>query len=161
MKVIKDNYNTNEDEVVNAKSYPRIATCEYCSSELEYDKSDVVIGELGLAYIHCPLCNNNTFTYQEDEDVILTIDNIEFPIHFHHISKETGAVDCCNNETVREYIRKAIEYFRRNKEEYDWGTHITGNFYIQVHRYSGDETYEVIVSNDFYSTDIHFEAEDY
>lgn len=161
MKVIKDNYNTKENEVVNAKPYPREVTCEYCGSTLEYDKSDVVIGEFGCAYIHCPLCDNDTYTYQDDEDVTLTVDNIEFPVHFHHVSKETGAVDCCNNEEVRKYIRKAIEYFRNNKEEFDWGCWITGNLYIQVHRYSGDEEYEVTVSNNFYSTDIPFEAEDY
>ncbi|MBO5828743.1 MAG: hypothetical protein J6R59_09860 [Paludibacteraceae bacterium] len=161
MKVIKNNYNMKEDKVVNVKPYPREVTCEHCGSILEYDKSDVIIGELGIAYILCPLCNKDTCTYQEDEDVTLTIDNIEFPVHFHHVSEATGAVDCCNNEKVREYIRKAIEYFRENKEEFDYGGHISGNFYIQVHRYSGDETYEVTVSNDFYSTDIPFESEDY
>lgn len=161
MRVVKDNYNVAENKVANTKPYPRKCICENCSSELEYDKSDVVIGAFGCAFVHCPLCDENTYLSDDEEDVILTVDNIEFPVHFSHTSKETGAVDCCNNETVRKYIRKAINYFRNNKEEFDWGGHISGNFYIQVHRYSGDENYEVTVSNDFYSTDIPFETEDY
>ena len=49
----------------------------------------------------------------------------------------------------------------KNKDEFSWGGHLTGNLYINVHRYSGDEMYEVTVSNDFYHTDIPFESEDY
>lgn len=160
MKILKDNYNNiNTEEVKELKSYPRKTICEHCQSELEYEKSDVRIGHLGCAYIDCPLCKRKTFL-EDDNDIILTVDNVEFPTHFYHFSKETGAKDCCNNEEVVKRIREAIDYFRKNKDEYLWHT-AYGNLCIYVHRYEGDENYEVVVTDNYYETNIDFELEDF
>lgn len=164
MKVLKNNYNDGKitahvTEIRN--QYPRKLTCDMCDSELEYEKSDIRFGEYGCAYIDCPLCGENNFLEDGENDITLTKYNVEFPTHFHHTSKETGAVDVCNNEMVKEYVCKAIDYFRKNKDEDNYGGHITGNFYISVDRYSEDEEYCVTVSNDFYETYIQFEKEDY
>ena len=35
------------------------------------------------------------------------------------------------------------------------------NLFVFVHRWSGDEEYEVVVSKDFYNMEIDFEDEDY
>lgn len=165
MKVLKDNYNMTEaiDTTMQIEPYPRKITCEKCRSELEYEKSDMNMGEYGLMYVDCPLCGYRNFLDNNENSITLTVDNIEFPVHFHHTSIETGAVDCCDNETIKKYLYKAIDYFRKNKdnESLDYGGHITGNLYINVHRYSGDEDYEVTISNDFYSTNIPFEHQDY
>lgn len=162
MKVLKDNYNTVQvEESKPLAPYPRKLICEKCESELEYDKSDLKIGTYGCVFLNCPLCNHTNMLDDNEESITLTKDNVEFPTHFHHTSVKTGAVDCCDNEHIKEYIQKAIKYFRENKEEYDYGGHITGNLYINVHRWSGDECYEVSVSNDFYDTYIPFESEDY
>lgn len=159
MKVLKDNYNETVEEIkrLKAEPYPRKLSCEKCESELEYDKSDKETGEYGLYYIKCPLCNHDNYL-DEGEDI--TVENIEFPTHFGHTSDE-NAVDCFNNETIKKYIREAITFFRKNKEVFDWGGHITGNLYLSVNKYSGDEMYEITASNDFYHTCIPFEAEDY
>lgn len=163
MKVLKDNYNEITTITTNTikKPYPRELTCEKCGSSLEYEESDLRMGEYGCMHIDCPLCGYDNMIDDNENNITLTVDNIEFPLHFYHISKETDAVDICNNEHVKSYLRKAIDYFRKNKKEYDWGNWITGNFYIHVHRYSGDEEYQVIVSNDFYGMNIPFEPEDY
>lgn len=159
MKVLKNNF--NKDLEINDMPYPRKLVCNMCGSELEYEESDMRMGVYGCMHIDCPLCGEDNLLEDNDNNIELTKDNIEFPIHFHHTSKETGAVDVCNNEMVKEYVRKAIDYFRRNKSEDSYGGHITGNFYINVERNDADEEYTVTVSNNFYDTYIPFEKEDY
>ena len=161
MKVLKDNYTETLVEENDAYIYPRLCICERCSSELEYEKSDAHIGFLGCMYLTCPLCGNENMLYGDDEvGIKLTRKNIEFPMHFYHTSKETGASDCCNNEEVKAAINRAIDYFRNNKDEYHWSTSY-GNLYVDVCRYEGDEAYEVMVTNNFYETMIPFEDADY
>ena len=163
MKVLLDNYNCTEkynENEVEVEPYPRKLTCEKCGSELEYEKSDIRIGSLGCAYIDCPLCRYDNMLDDADAELTLTKNNVEFPTHFFHFSKETGAVDVCNNEEVKKYIHKAIEYFRKNKSEFNWYA-CTGNLFISVDRYDGDESYWVVVTNNYYDTHIPFEKEDY
>lgn len=159
MKVLKNNFNKGTE--TSNMPYPRKLVCDMCGSELEYEESDIRVGTYGCIYIDCPLCGEDNLLEDNENNIELTKDNIEFPTHFHHTSKETGAVDVCNNEMVKEYVRKAIDYFRENKYEYSYGGHITGNFYINVERIDTDKEYAVTVSNNFYDTYIPFEKEDY
>lgn len=165
MKVLKDNYSTTERIREDVKQeyppYPRKTVCENCGSELEYEESDLRMGEYGCMHLDCPLCGYNNMLEDNEHNITLTKDNIEFPVHFHHVSVETGSVDVCNTEGVRKHLKKAIEYFRNHKDEFDYGFWVTGNLYIHVHRYAGDELYDVTVSNDFYNMEIPFEDEDY
>ena len=162
MKVLKDNYTqSNIDEITeNKKPYPRKIVCEHCGSELEYEESDLRIGFLGCAHLDCPLCNGENMIEENENTITLTKENVEFPTHFWHTSKETGAVDCCDNENVKNAVNKAINYFRENKNELYWFT-ATGNLYVGVSRYEGDESYEIVVTNNYYETSIPFEREDY
>lgn len=155
MKVLKDNYRTVS--VVNSGNK---MMCDHCTSELEYDESDIEIGEYGCAFVRCPLCGCDNYIEDGEHDITLTRRNIEFPTHFARFSKETGAVDCCNNEEIRNYIHKAIDYFRANKNEFVWDC-ATGNLCVTVYRYEGDKNYYVQVTNDHYNTYIPFEEEDY
>lgn len=162
MKVLKDNYNktTINERFENAKPYPRKIICECCGSELEYEEADLRIGFLGCVHLDCPLCNRENMIEDNENTITLTKDNVEFPVHFSHTSTETGAIDCCNNKTVKEYIHKGIDYFRKNKDEFVWYCG-TGNIFVTVYRYDGDENYYVQVTNDYHDTYIPFEAEDY
>lgn len=180
MKILKDNYRKYKEEVINKEAinnkkeiiekiekfiepYPRKCTCDSCKSELEYKKSDTRIGALGCVYIDCPLCGYENMLIENEQEIELTADNVKFPTHFFHISKETGAVDTCNNEEVKKCIRKGIDYFRNNKNDEDSYTWYTtyGNLFVQIYKYSGDENYWVLVSNNYYDTYIPFEPEDY
>lgn len=164
MKVLKDNYNeSSENKVtIQVKPYPRKLICSECRSELEYDESDLKMGFLGCVYVHCPCCGYDNMLEENENTITLTKDNVEFPTHFWHTSASTGAKDCCNDKEIKECIQKAIKYFRENKGEdvYDWYAEY-GNLYISVSKYDGDKSYEVTVSNDFYTTSIPFESADY
>ena len=159
IKILKDNYTKFKDESIQ-DAYPRVIVCEECGSELEYEKSDLTIGCYGLAVLHCPLCGRDNMLDDDENSIILTKDNVEFPKHFWHTSKENGAVDCCNNEEVKKCIHKAIDYFRKNKDDYNWYTEY-GNLCINVYRYDGDREYMIIVTDNYYQTYIPFEEEDY
>ena len=161
MKVLKDNYKkATVEEVKKIEPYPRKLICEECRSELEYEKSDLRMGALGCMYLDCPCCGRDNMIEENENTITLTVDNVEFPTHFFHTSKENGAVDCCNNEEIKNYIRRAIEYFRKNKEEFAWEGE-SGNLHIAVFRYDGDENYEIIVTKNYYETYIPFEDIDY
>lgn len=158
IRVLKNN---SKDSVKDIKPYPRKLVCESCKSELEYDESDLRMGEYGCVYVGCPICGQDNMLENDEHSITLTKDNIEFPLHFHHVCKKTGAKDICNQENIRKRIKDAIKYFRKNKSEYDYGCWFSGNLYLHVHRYSDDENYTVTVSNDFYEMEIPFEEEDY
>ena len=162
MKILKNNYNEMVNKnIKQVKHYPRKLICEECRSELEYEKSDLRIGEFGCLYLDCPCCGRDNIIDDED-GITLTANNIEFPTHFFHTLAEegNGVVDRCNTDEIRIEIKRAISYFRKNKDEFHWCSW-SGNLYVSVNRYSGDNSYDVTVSNDFYSVDIPFEEEDY
>lgn len=162
MRILENNYKQSDSDknTNNLKPYPRECICNDCGSKLEYDKSDIRIGALGAIYLDCPLCKYENMIYDNENTIDLTKDNVEFPVHFFHTSKENGAVDCCNEKNVKDSIKTAINFFRKNKDEFDWYTEM-GNIHISVSRYDGDKEYYVVVTNDYYSTYIPFEDEDY
>lgn len=156
MKVLKDNYKTVSCiEETNNK-----IECEHCTSELEFDNSDIEIGVYGCAFVECPLCRYKNYLDDGENDLELTMHNVEFPVHFYHTCKENGAVNNLDNKQIKECINKAIEYFRNNKDENYWFTAF-GNMHIHVSRWEGDESYDVVVTGDYYHTLIPFEEEDY
>lgn len=163
MKILKNNYNNidNYNNIVTMPNpYPRKLICENCQSELEYDKSDLRIGFLGCAHLDCPVCGHENMLDDNENSITLTPNNVEFPTHFWHTSKETGAKDCCNNETIKKYIIDGIRYFRNNKDEFAWYAE-TGNLHIVIYRFTEDKAYNIVVNKDHYSTEIPFETEDY
>lgn len=157
MEILVNNY---KDSEIQENKYPRNHVCSNCKSELLYNKEDLKIGEYGLMYFVCPLCGNEEYTFSEDEVFHLTKDNIEFPKHFTLFSTEENAVETCKNDYVVDGVKRAVNYFRENKDALSWTT-ATGNTQIHVYRYDGDEMYEVVVSRNYYKTEIPFESQDY
>lgn len=158
MKVIKNNYINKEHMDVQIPK-TLIIKCDRCGSELEITEEDTYIGAYGAVYAICPCCNEDTMV-DEFEGIILTKDNIEFPIHFHRTHKDLKGVKEVEPEEINKDIKKAIEYFRGNKDEHSWYTS-TGDMFLSVYRYPGDEEYFVMVAKDFYETNIPFGLLDY
>jgi len=151
MKILKNNF---EKEIV--KEYPKKLICENCGSELEYDESDKRVGEYGCVFIDCPLCKYENEL--EEEGKTLTKDNIEFPMHFHHTSKETGDVTI-NDDGIKVWIKDCIDDLRTSNEFAT--SRSSGDACVIVFKFDGDENYEVIVTRNYYHTFIPFENEDY
>ena len=162
MKILKNNYTNTEIEERARKinPYPRKHICEECRSELEYEAADLRMGALGCMYLDCPCCGYDNMLEENEGTITLTVDNIEFPTHFFHTSKENGAVDCCDNDSVKGEIRRGIDFLRNHREQSDWMT-AYGNLHIDITRHNGDENYVIFVSNNYYETYIPYEEIDY
>lgn len=159
MRVLVNNYNNKPIEPIENTSYPRKVVCDRCGSELEYEKEDTRIGYLGVTHLDCPLCGEEIMLEGNEQDITLTADNVKFPEYFWHTSKEYGAKEV-DEHRIKKYIRQGIEYLRENKDDFSWYTQ-TGDSHIAIYKFEGDESYEIIVAKDFYSTEIPFEKEDY
>ena len=155
MKILKDNSKNIEVKEQN----PIKILCSECDSELEITKEDTHIGWMGARFVTCPCCGEESIV-DEMEGITLTKDNIEFPIHFNRTTKGMRhTLEATSNEIVKE-IRNAIEYFRKNKDEFCWYKSYKDVF-VKVFRDSACDSYFVVVAKDFYETTIPFEKEDY
>ena len=159
IKVIQNNFNQNN---LNKKEEvkPKVVHtfCEHCDSELEVSEEDTHIGWLGAAFVKCPCCGQETIVNELD-GITLTRDNIEFPRHFYKTNKSLRDVIEITNEGIVNEIQKGIDYFRKNKDEYCWYTSY-GDLFVIVFRYKNNKEYSVLVTKDFYDTDIPFGTED-
>ena len=156
MKIIKNNYTK---EVIKDVPKTLRITCDRCDSELEVTEEDTHIGWLGAAYVICPCCGEEVMVEGLD-GITLTKDNVEFPVHFLRTTKGLRNVVEVNPNRISKEIKEAIEYFRANKGEWSRYT-ISGDLFVSVYRYPGDEDYHIVISRDFYETHIPFEPQDY
>lgn len=158
MKVLKNNYNS-EEITKEVKSNVLTINCDKCDSELEITENDTHIGWLGARFITCPCCGEESMV-DELDGITLTMDNLEFPVHFNRTTKGLRHVVETKSDEIIKEVKRAITYFRENKDEWNWYTSY-GDLFINVYRYSGDKAYFVLVTKDFYETYIPFEKEDY
>lgn len=159
MKILKDNSKSNIKQVVRRDLRTFKIKCDKCESELEIKKEDTHVGWLGASFITCPCCGEETMV-DELEGITLTIDNLQFPVHFNRTNKDMRQVVENSPEQIVKEIKRAITYFRENKGEHYWYTSY-GDLFVIVFRYEGDEEYSVMVTKDFYETEIPFQEEDY
>ena len=158
LKVLKNNAKV-EDKILKTIPETIITYCDRCGSELEITEEDAHIGWLGAKFITCPCCGEESMV-DEIEGITLTKDNLSFPEHFLKTNKNMRNVKEVSNYQITDEIKKAITYFRLHKEEWCWYTSY-GDLFVIVWRMSGDEDYSVLVTKDFYETNIPFEEEDY
>ncbi len=157
IKVIQNNFNKTES--IKEKQTTIHTFCDECNSELELTPEDTHIGWLGAAFVTCPCCGEETMV-EELEGITLTKDNIVFPVHFQRCNKDKKSVKEIYNDKITSEIRKGIEWFRCNKDEYYWYTSY-GDLFVIIFRYTDDEEYFVVVTKDFYNACVPFEKGDY
>ena len=158
IKVLKDNSKNIEVKEENTM-FPLKIKCSQCDSQIEIVEEDTHIGWMGARFISCPCCGEEAMV-DELDGITLTKDNLEFPVHFNRTTKGLRNVVEVNSDEIINGIKKAITYFRENKEEWNWYTSY-GDLFLSVYRHPGDEEYFVMVTKDFYETYIPFEDEDY
>lgn len=158
MRVLKDNSkNKREVHIEEPKTF--VINCCECGSELEVVKEDLHIGWLGAQFVKCPCCGEDAIV-DEIEGIKLTVDNLEFPTHFRRTNKDKKNVKEISPYEILKDIKRAIRYFRENKNEWAWSTSC-GDMFLAIYRFAGDEEYEVVISKDHYQTYIPFEKCDY
>lgn len=145
IRVIKDNYNTQDPEQQRFEVF-----CHECRSELEISKEDTHIGWLGARFVTCPCCGNESMV-EELDGITLTKDNLQFPNHF----LKTQGLEIDNSKIITE-IQRMIKGLRRSKEPYC--SIEFDNVCIIVFRHEDDEDYHIIVTQDYYETSIPFES---
>lgn len=158
MRVIENRYNKKQSSRSSDDVKELKIICNECDSVLEIAPEDSHIGWLGARFVTCPCCGKETMVEQLD-GITLTKDNIEFPKHFLRSNKNMGCKEV-PSDFILSNIKESIMYFRRNKQEFavELGA---GDVSIHIYRYSGDKEYHIVVSRDWYETDIPFEVEDY
>lgn len=156
-KVIQNNYKKEENKKVEKNTI--VTHCDQCDSELEVTKEDTHIGWLGARFITCPCCGEESMV-EELQGITLTKDNIKFPVHFYRTKTDKIGVKEVADQEVVDEIKRGIEYLRINKNEYYWFTS-HGDLFLIIFKYDGDEEYNVLVTRDWYETNIPFEEDDY
>lgn len=158
MKVLENRYNTKE---FKEEKIPEVLTvhCNECDSELEITENDTHIGWLGARFITCPCCGEESMV-EELDGITLTKDNLKFPVHFNRTTNGLRHIVEIKSDEIIKEIKRAITYFRENKNEWHWYTS-HGDLFLSVYRHPDDEDYFVLVTKDFYETYIPFEREDY
>lgn len=161
MKILKDNSKNFDKKIKeeNPNIFPIKIFCSECDSELEITEEDTHIGWMGARFVTCPCCGEESIV-DEMEGITLTKDNIEFPIHFSRTTKGMRHVVETNSDEIVKEIRKGIEYFRKNKNDFCWYVSY-GDLFLIIFRFPGDENYFIMVTKDFYETHIPFEGKDY
>lgn len=159
MKILHNNCGKNNIQPVFPKSKTIKIECDKCGSELEITEEDTHIGWLGARFVTCPCCGEESMV-DELDGITLTPENIQFPTHFTRVNKNLKDVKEVENEKIVNEIKRGILFLRTSKEEFCWYTS-SGDTFIIVFRYDGDEEYFVMVAKDFYETDMPFEEVDY
>ena len=158
MKILKNNYNVVK--ALEEKEPDSIITCcDQCGSELEISPEDMYVGWLGAMHCICPCCGEETMVEQA-KGITLTKDNVRFPQHYIRAATSVRNIVKLKDEEIDKKVRIGVEYLRQHKDEYYWSIRIMDTFII-VFNLSDDNTYNVVVSKDFYETDIPFTKEDY
>ena len=158
MKILKDNSKKYSKENITQSHLIKIV-CDRCESELEITKEDTHIGWLGAPFVTCPCCGEEVMV-DELDGVILTVDNLQFPVQFNRINKDVRRVLEVSSEEIISEVKRGVTYLREHKDKDYWYMSY-GDLFVIVFRYEGDEEYSIMVTKDFYETDIPFEEDDY
>lgn len=159
MRIIK----CEKTQTYEGKGYKRI--CTHCGSELEIEDSDCHIGAYGYWYFTCPCCGKevNIDRGYDCPELQLTTENLKFPDHFEHTKYQSNnhIVDINNLEVVKE-INMLIESIRNSDDPDDYFMYSSlSNLFLLVHKLQDIEAYYVMVTKDFYETEIPFQPDDF
>ena len=160
IKVIQNNFNQSELNKKEEKPLTVHTFCDHCDSELEVSEEDTHIGWLGAAFVKCPCCGQESMV-DELEGITLTKDNIKFPVHFKRTKVGLKHVIEVHSDEIIKEIKRGIEFLRTSTDNDGYWYTSYGDLFVIVFKDDGDQEYYVMVTKDFYETDIPFEKEDY
>ena len=123
----------------------RIVRCENCDTKIQYEKEDIKYGEFGFPYLKCPVCNKN-INLDNEEDLKLNFNNIEYPIHFHQFNSKKNAVEI-DNKQINIWIK---ELLNRIKNEEDGNFLFKGSGNTIVFVIKCEDSYDIFVCPNYY-----------
>ncbi len=150
MKIVRNNVDLKDSILNHTKTYH--ITCENCDSELEVTDEDIEIGKLGMGYVKCPCCGENTYADEISDACILTKENLHFPQHY---------MDCKNaislsDKDIDKCVKKLIEQFDPTDKN-DWCRFTgTGDTMVFVFKFDEDREYNIYVCQNYYETYLPF-----
>ena len=127
-----------------------VTRCDECDIKIGYDSSDVRIGAYGCGYITCPKCGELVFLDDPEHSLILTPDNIQFPLHFYKTGK--NAVKNTDEE-INTYIKECVRDLEKSEEDYGVFRY-TGSGNTMVFTFKYEDEYAIFVARDFYESSI-------
>lgn len=127
----------------------RIVRCEDCDTKIQYEKEDIKYREFGIPYLKCPVCNKD-INLDNEEDLKLNFDNIEYPIHFHSFDSKKNAVEI-NNKEINISIKRLLNKIK-NEEDGNFLYEGGGNTIVFVMKY--EDRYDIFVCPNYYEGQI-------
>ena len=103
------------------------AECEKCGKEIAFSKADITHGAYGCVMVDCPHCFKRTYVLCDEEELVLTKDNLVFPNHFYEISVNEDAENGKEKEIINQLCQevlnelstyKNIDYAERSFKHY-------------------------------------------
>lgn len=122
--------------------------CEFCRAELEFSFDDTHEGELGLRFLICPVCGEETLT--ELDATKLTSDNIEFPKHFMAMGENAIDID---NEEIQKWVRRCLKKAEESNDLYGY-FFVTGTGNTKVILMAYKDEYDIVVAKDYYEANV-------
>ena len=95
----------------------RIVRCEDCDTKIQYEEEDIKYGEFGIPYLKCPVCNKN-INLDNEEDLKLNFNNIEYPTHFYHFDGKKGVE--IDNKQINIWIKELLNRIKKENKNYDF-----------------------------------------
>ena len=139
MRLIKSNDIKSE--------YPKRHNCDKCGAELEYDKEDVHIGQMGCGYVTCPACGSETTVGDQ------RVQPPTWKATFHHTSTETGAVDI-EDVKIKEYVDEAVKHLCSDEwKPSEFYVISVGNLLVMGIKWE-DDNIDIYVTKDYWEDNI-------
>lgn len=137
MKIIRS-------KVAVPKEEPKRCICEECESELEYTKDDTHIGWLGVEYVTCPVCGEETMVGEERERPPM------WPATFHHVSSANA--DEMPVDTITGMVDAVVNTLTDSDELPDFAARACGNAMVWGWKYS--DGIDIYVTQDYWTDTI-------
>lgn len=132
------------------ESPPNVVSCPKCKAKLEYEATDVDIGEYGIAYIKCLSCSQDIYLENSPHSIILTPENIEFPRHFCSISPGANVL---TDGTINKLVKDCIDVLKKSSADIgEYAFICLGDTFVFAVKY--DDEYMINVARDYYMSSI-------
>lgn len=133
MRIIEEN---KTEEIIH--------TCNKCGCKFAYSPEDDTYSGLEGSYVDCPKCQESIMIKKFNRPA-------QFPESYYCYDNGVHI----ESEKIEEWVKTGIKYcLTKNEDSYFCGT---GDSWVEINRYDGDDIFNIIVAQGYYSKDISTE----